>query len=223
MVVSQTINLFLITFFARPLFKPLFLPCFGLNPLNRMFTCSIFSMQPLSSSEHHLKFSLVFLPLTPTFIFLGCVCYPNTASIAMHKLAPRSSACVYLGASLDYQGYRCLDLATQRVVISCHVIFDETHLPYSNFHHSPTADAYDLFIPDETPSPLVLDPINSPTSVLPTTTPPPEAASEPSSSVASKPSHHSSPATSRTPPTSHPTVTKSCTSSLRTKEIFNLP
>ena len=62
----------------------------------------------------------------------GCACYPNTSATAPHKLAPRSTRCVFLGYSPDHKGYhRCFDLTTRRVLISRHVVFDESDFPYS--------------------------------------------------------------------------------------------
>jgi histone deacetylase 1/2 len=37
----------------------------------------------------------------------GCLCYPNTMATAPHKLAPRSTRCVFLGYPSDHKGYRC--------------------------------------------------------------------------------------------------------------------
>jgi hypothetical protein len=54
----------------------------------------------------------------------GCACYPNTAATA-HKLSPRSTRCLFLGYSADHKGYRCLDLVSHRIIISCHVVLDE--------------------------------------------------------------------------------------------------
>jgi hypothetical protein len=45
--------------------------------------------------------------------------------------------CVFIGYSPDHKGYRCLDLNTNRVIISRHVIFDETTFPFSR--HRPSA------------------------------------------------------------------------------------
>jgi hypothetical protein len=59
----------------------------------------------------------------------GCACYPNIATTAPHKLAPRSTQCVFLGYSSDHKGYRCLDLSTNRLIVSQHVIFDEDSFP----------------------------------------------------------------------------------------------
>jgi hypothetical protein len=69
---------------------------------------------------------------TPAYEHLrvfGCSCYPNTAATAPHKLAPRSSRCVFLGCSNDHKGYRCLHFSINRLIVSQHVIFDENSLP----------------------------------------------------------------------------------------------
>jgi hypothetical protein len=59
----------------------------------------------------------------------GCACYPNTAGTAPHKLAPRSTRCVFLSYSSDHKGYHCLDLSTNCLIVSRHVIFDEDSIP----------------------------------------------------------------------------------------------
>jgi hypothetical protein len=48
----------------------------------------------------------------------GCTCYPNTTVTAPRKLSPRSTWCVFLGYSADHKGYRCLDLSTNRLIVS---------------------------------------------------------------------------------------------------------
>jgi hypothetical protein len=57
------------------------------------------------------------------------LCYPNTSAIAPHKLAPWSTQCVFLGYSSDHKGYHCLDLSTNRLIVSRHVVFDEDSFP----------------------------------------------------------------------------------------------
>jgi hypothetical protein len=72
---------------------------------------------------------------TPFYAHLrvfGCACYPNTSAIAPHKLGPRSCRCVFLGYSSDHKGYRCLDLTTNCLLISRHVVFDESSFPFAS-------------------------------------------------------------------------------------------
>jgi hypothetical protein len=76
----------------------------------------------------------------------GCACYPNTAATGPHKLAPRSTLCVFLGYSPDHKGYRCFDLSSRRVLISRHVVFDESVFPYSSTTTPPSSNPdLDLF------------------------------------------------------------------------------
>jgi hypothetical protein len=55
----------------------------------------------------------------------GCTCYPNTTATAPHKLSPYSTRCVFLGYSVDHKGYRCLDLSTNRLIVSRHVFYED--------------------------------------------------------------------------------------------------
>jgi hypothetical protein len=59
----------------------------------------------------------------------GCTCYPNTTATVPHKLSPCSTWCVFLGYSTDHKGYRCLDLLTNHLIVSRHVVFDEDSFP----------------------------------------------------------------------------------------------
>jgi hypothetical protein len=52
-----------------------------------------------------------------------CVYYPSLSATAPHKLAPHSTWCVFISYSLDNKGYHYLDLSTNCVMISRHVIF----------------------------------------------------------------------------------------------------
>jgi hypothetical protein len=66
---------------------------------------------------------------------IGCACYPNTSATTPHKLSPRSTRCVFLGYSSDHKGYRCLDLSTNRLIVSRHVFFDEASFPLAALPH----------------------------------------------------------------------------------------
>lgn len=60
----------------------------------------------------------------------GCKCYPNSSATAAHNLAPRSSLCVFIGYSENHKGYRCLYLASNRLVFSRRVMFDVSCCPF---------------------------------------------------------------------------------------------
>jgi hypothetical protein len=45
------------------------------------------------------------------------------------SLVLRSTRCVSLGYSVDHKGYRCLDLSTNRLIVSQHVVFDKNNFP----------------------------------------------------------------------------------------------
>ena len=67
----------------------------------------------------------------------GCLCYPNMTATASHKLAPSSLPCVFLGYSAHHKGYRCLDTSSNRVIISRHVVFDESVFPFAELSSPP--------------------------------------------------------------------------------------
>ncbi|KAJ9564595.1 LOW QUALITY PROTEIN: hypothetical protein OSB04_000561, partial [Centaurea solstitialis] len=193
-----------------------------------------FNLLPSTTIHYKTPFEMLF-GFSPSYSHLrvfGCLCYPNTSPTSPHKLAPRSTACVYLGPSTDHRGYRCLDLITQKVIISRHVVFDESHFPYTDFQPSPSAEDYDSFDIDESlpPLPPVIDsaspsPDAGPSASVPSSQSP---SAEPSASVPpSQPPPAESSGTSSIPSapaatSSHPMTTRSRTGSLKPKQIFNL-
>jgi hypothetical protein len=90
----------------------------------------------------------------------GCDCYPNTAATAPHKLEPRSTICVFLGYSPDHKGYRCFDISSRWILISRHVVFDESVFPYSTITTPPSSDPnldlFTLFLTDAVVEPHIL-------------------------------------------------------------------
>jgi hypothetical protein len=83
------------------------LPCKAIN-----ISCPYITLYDVAPSYEHLH-------------VFGCVCYPNLFAQAATKLALRSTRCVFLRYSVDHKGYRCLDLSTNNIVVSRHVVFDE--------------------------------------------------------------------------------------------------
>ncbi|KAJ9546350.1 hypothetical protein OSB04_018893 [Centaurea solstitialis] len=82
----------------------------------------------------------------------GCLCYPHL--VTPHKLAPRSSPCVFLGYPSLHRGFRCLDLSTKRIIISRHVTFDESIFPFGSV------------TPDDPPSYSFLDDTSEPSPIM---------------------------------------------------------
>jgi hypothetical protein len=69
---------------------------------------------------------------TPQYMDLrifGYACYPLLKPYIDHKLTFHSKQCLFLSYSNCKKGYRCLDLTTNRVYISRHMVFDEHSFP----------------------------------------------------------------------------------------------
>lgn len=122
-------------------------------------------------TPHHALFGSA--PVYDHLRVFGCACYPNLSATAAHKLAPRSALCIFLGYSDNHKGYRCLDLASNRVIISRHVIFDEHCFPFVTQSASP-APADLSFLDDFTN--LVPLPIGPARSLFPAGSTPPSTA-----------------------------------------------
>lgn len=102
-----------------------------------------------------------------------------------HKLGPRATPAIFLGHAANHFGYRCLDLNTNKIIISCHVSFDETVFPFQSNQSKPTS-SYDFLedsstlistIINTTPigpnlNPTITPPVTIPASPTPATPPP---------------------------------------------------
>jgi hypothetical protein len=74
------------------------------------------------------SFRLPTLVRAPTCVWLYVLSrHPSTTP---HKLSPRSTRCVFLCYSSDHKGYRYLNLSTNRLIVSRHVVFDEASFPF---------------------------------------------------------------------------------------------
>ncbi|KAJ9567352.1 hypothetical protein OSB04_003318 [Centaurea solstitialis] len=180
----------------------------------------------------------------PTFTHLrvfGCLCYPNLSSTAPHKLSPCSTACVYLGPSVNQRGHRCYDLVSHRIIISRHVVFDEDHFPYASFNDSPPVSAYDDLVDDSSSSTLVPDvlPTSSTSTESPQTSPTAPTTSGDTVPTATTTASSDAPSTGDAPsaPTvaadtevapgtssssTYPMTTRSRTGNLKPRQILNL-
>ena len=72
----------------------------------------------------------------------GCACYPHIKPYTPHKLAPRSTECLFLGYPMGTKGYLCLDLTTKHLYTSRHVIFNESKFPYSSLNTSSSPSSF---------------------------------------------------------------------------------
>ncbi|GJR02822.1 putative reverse transcriptase domain-containing protein [Tanacetum coccineum] len=88
----------------------------------------------------------------------GCLCYPHL--YPSHKLEPRATPSILLGYASSHRGYRCLDLHTNKIIISRHVTFDETVFPYgSTIPKSTSAYTFLDDIPDIIPPGIPTNPV----------------------------------------------------------------
>lgn len=76
------------------------------------------------------------IPSYDHFRIFGCLCNPKLSATAKHKLAHRSTPCVFLGYPLNHRGYNCLDMSSNKTIVA-RATFDETTFPYGNFGNLP--------------------------------------------------------------------------------------
>ena len=69
---------------------------------------------------------------------IGCACFPYLQPYNRHKLAFKSSKCLFLGYSPFHKGYRCLH-PSGRIYIARSVHFDENSFPYQSLLLSKSA------------------------------------------------------------------------------------
>jgi transposase InsO family protein len=98
-----------------------------------LIACYLHNRCPSSSIQHEIPYTRLHNQ-PPTYSHLrvfGSLCYPNMQATSKHKLAPRSTSCIFLGYPSSHKSYHCLDLSTRRIIISRHVTFDETTFPFA--------------------------------------------------------------------------------------------
>ncbi|GJV22826.1 ribonuclease H-like domain-containing protein [Tanacetum coccineum] len=156
-------------------------PSYWVEALN--MAAHLLNILPSTAINNEIPFTKLYNQ-TPTYEHLrvfGCLCYPHVD--VSHKLEPRSTPCIFLGYPANHRGYRCLDLASNKIIISRHVRFDEDVFPFGNLTSS-NKPTYDFLLP----------PIQT-TSNVPTTEPFVQHMDEPNNLITPHPT---------TPPTSPP-------------------
>ncbi|KAM0014676.1 putative RNA-directed DNA polymerase [Helianthus debilis subsp. tardiflorus] len=121
----------------------------------------LINRMPSRSNSNTSPFQHIF-QRPPDYSFLrvfGCQCFPYLRPYNPHKMDFRSTPCIFLGYSPNHHGYRCLDLANDRVYIARHVRFNENHFPFKPLPQpttSPQPEPYYSTYPN--PIPIFPDP-----------------------------------------------------------------
>nr|GEY95805.1 ribonuclease H-like domain-containing protein [Tanacetum cinerariifolium]GEY96469.1 ribonuclease H-like domain-containing protein [Tanacetum cinerariifolium] len=133
----------------------------------------LLNILPSTSINNDIPYTKLFnKPTSYTHLrTFGCLCYPYT--FPPHKLAPRTTPSIFLGYPYNHHGYRCLDLNTNKIIISRHVTFDETIFPFGSMTLTQPL-SYQFLDDNLDTSPIALRLLTTPTSpqqTSPQTTP----------------------------------------------------
>lgn len=101
------------------------------------FSASVFLINRLPSSSLGNKspFEYLFnrLPDYSHLKTFGCTFYSFLKPYNSNKRQPKTSQCVFLDYPLDYKGYLCYNMSTNKLYTSRHVRFDKHLFPFSSF------------------------------------------------------------------------------------------
>ncbi|GJZ61972.1 ribonuclease H-like domain-containing protein [Tanacetum coccineum] len=168
-------------------------PSYLVEALN--MAAHLLNILPFTAINNEIPFTKLYNQ-TSTYEHLrifGCLCYPYVD--VSHKLEPRSTPCIFVGYPANHRGYRCLELVSNKIIISRHVRFDEDAFLFGNVMSS-NKPTYDFLLPPiqnttnvSTTEPFVqhMDEPNNPITPRPTT--PPTTLPQPNT----PPSHSSTP------------------------------
>lgn len=111
----------------------------------------LLNILPSSAIQNQIPYTRLFnkKPSYDHLRVFDCLCFPNLNHSNLHKLSPRSSPCLFLGYPSQHRGYICLDLKTNKIIISRHVYFDEDIFPAAETHQKDTKYQY---LDDDVPS-----------------------------------------------------------------------
>ncbi|PWA35905.1 ribonuclease H-like domain-containing protein [Artemisia annua] len=177
-------------------------PTFWVEALN--MAVHLLNILPSTAISNEIPYTRLF-GQNPDYSFLrtfGCLCYPHL--YPNHKLEPRATPSIYLGQASNHRGYRCLDLNTNKIILSRHVTFDETVFPYGTSKPS-TAPQYNFLddSPDINPTPPPVQSTVTQATTQPVPSPPPSPIPP---VTAQDPTPPPSPAQNEPPTTISPTI-----------------
>ena len=124
------------------LFQARLSPVFWVEALHT--AVHLLNILPSTSIENNIPYQKLYHK-KPTYDHLKTfvsLCYPNVNHFFLHKLAPRSAPSVFLGYPTNHKGYHCMDLKTSKIIISRHVVFDETIFPAAEPQLKSSANTY---------------------------------------------------------------------------------
>lgn len=101
-------------------------------------TVYLLNITPSSAVQNQISFQLLFKQ-QPSYDHLrvfGCLCFSSLNHSNLHKLAPHTTPCLFLGHPSQHRGYRCLDLKMKKIIISRNVYFDEETFPAAVTHQN---------------------------------------------------------------------------------------
>lgn len=78
-----------------------------------------------------MKWFIKNLLITVFLRVFGYACWPNLRPHNNHKINFISKTCIFNGYNPCHQGYKCFDLATGKIFVSRHVVFDESLFSYT--------------------------------------------------------------------------------------------
>jgi hypothetical protein len=98
------------------------------------FTIVVYLINRLHSSA--LKFESPYFMLYgnhPTYSSLrvfGSKCFPYTWDTKQNKFDPKTVLCIFVEYSDKHKEYKCFHPSSKKMIISRHVVFDESFFPY---------------------------------------------------------------------------------------------
>lgn len=114
----------------------------------------VLNITPSTTIQNQIPYTLLYnkRPIYAHLRVFGCLCYPNLNHSNLNKLSPRTTPCLFLGYPSQHRGYRCMDLKTNKIIVSRHVHFDEDKFPAAVSSHR--SDLYHFLDTADDASPL---------------------------------------------------------------------